>query len=99
MRVPFYLLLSASVLFHSCGSGGSAESEASSSDSVNAEHPAADPAHSSQNALDWKGTYAGMLPCDDCDELQVEVTLEDKGRFSRKMTYLGKSKTPLLSAG
>ncbi len=96
MRFPIYLLLCASVLLHSCGSG---DSDASAADSMKTEKPVVDDAHNSQNALDWMGTYSGVLPCDDCDELQAEVTLEEKGRYSRKLIYKGKSKTPLLSSG
>jgi len=50
------------------------------------------------NKLDWKGKYVGVLPCDDCDKLEAEVTLENN-KYSRKLIYRGKSNTPLLSQG
>lgn len=29
-----------------------------------------DPAHNSQNALDWDGEYEGVLPCADCEGIK-----------------------------
>lgn len=99
MKFHLHLLFALAILFHSCGNGDSAEAESSTTDSVKTEKRIVDDAHNSQNALDWTGTYSGVLPCDDCEELQAEVTLEENGRFSRKLVYKGKSKTPLLSSG
>jgi uncharacterized lipoprotein NlpE involved in copper resistance len=99
MKFPIHLLFALAILFHSCGNGDSAESGASAADIVKTEKQVVDDAHNSQNALDWTGTYSGVLPCDDCDELQAEITLEENGRFSRKLVYKGKSNTPLLSSG
>ena len=98
MKTSVYFLLAATLLFHSCGTDESTDKAEPTDDATNTEATQMDE-HNSQNSLDWIGTYAGVLPCDDCDELQIEVTLEEKGRFSRKMIYKGKSKTPLLSAG
>ena len=99
MRRFSYFLLAVTVLLYSCETGNSNDSEASSSDSSATEQAAAVDGHDSQNSLDWTGKYTGTLPCDDCDELQAEVTLEENGRYSRKLIYKGKSNTPLLSAG
>src|SRR6056297_2125906 len=99
MRIQFYIFLAAAVLFHSCGGGNSEESEVSASDTIATEKPAVIDGHNSQNSLDWMGTYVGVLPCDDCEEIQAEVTLGEKKQYSRKLIYKGKSKTPLLSAG
>lgn len=98
MKFSIYLLLFSALIFHSCGTEESTDSETSSADSTITE-PATPDSHNSQNSLDWMGTYAGVLPCEDCDELQAEVTLEENERFSRKLIYKGKSNTPLLSAG
>jgi uncharacterized lipoprotein NlpE involved in copper resistance len=95
MKISIYLLLAVTVLFHSCGSGESVDS----SDSAANEASQVDDGQNSESLLDWMGTYAGILPCDDCEELQAEVTLGENGRFSRKLVYKGKSKTPLLSMG
>jgi uncharacterized lipoprotein NlpE involved in copper resistance len=99
MKTSIYFLLAIGMLFHSCGSGESTETAAPDGDASTTEAPQTLDGHDSQNSLDWMGTYAGVLPCADCEELQIEVTLEEKSRYSRKMIYKGKSKTPLLSAG
>ncbi len=58
-----------------------------------------DASHSSRNSLNWIGTYSGSLSCEDCESLDVSVTLKDNDRYARKMLYVGKSSTPLLSSG
>jgi uncharacterized lipoprotein NlpE involved in copper resistance len=99
MKTPIYFFLFAiTLLFHSCGTGESVDS-AQASDSNATEAPQINEGHNSEGSLDWMGTYAGILPCSDCEELQAEVTLGENGRFSRKLIYKGKSKTPLLSMG
>lgn len=40
-----------------------------------------DSAQVSQNSLDWAGVYRGLMPCVDCDELNVSVTLTKDGTF------------------
>lgn len=46
--------------------------------------------HNSQNALDWNGTYSGLIPCADCDGIQTSVTLQTDGKYTRTTTYMGK---------
>jgi uncharacterized lipoprotein NlpE involved in copper resistance len=48
--------------------------------------------HTSQNSLDWAGTYKGILPCADCEGIEQEITINDDNTFSIKETYLGKTK-------
>ena len=31
--------------------------------------------HTAENALDWPGRYAGLLPCADCEGIQTQLTL------------------------
>jgi len=49
-----------------------------------------DPAHSSRNALDWAGTYRGVLPCADCEGIDTTLTLNSDGRWTSQARYLGK---------
>ena len=35
----------------------------------------ADTAHTAENALDWNGTYKGILPCADCEGIKTELEL------------------------
>ena len=50
----------------------------------------ADPAHNSRNALDWPGTYEGILPCADCEGIRTTIRLQADGAFMRELAYLGK---------
>lgn len=56
-------------------------------------------AHNSRNALDWPGTYSGVLPCADCEGIQTSVTIYPDGRYTRRATYLGKSPAPRSDEG
>lgn len=48
-----------------------------------------DAAHNSRNSLNYRGTYAGVLPCADCEGISIEITL-DKHNYLIKTSYLGK---------
>lgn len=43
----------------------------------------AEDAHSSMNALDWKGFYYGMIPCDGCPGTNVFIRLKDDNTFEK----------------
>ncbi len=53
----------------------------------------------SRNALDWNGTYQGIVPCGDCAGIQTKITLMKDGRFRRSLTYLGKEDHPRTDTG
>lgn len=44
--------------------------------------------HTSQNALDWDGTYFGTLPCADCEGIETTITLSMDHTFTQKQVYL-----------
>jgi uncharacterized lipoprotein NlpE involved in copper resistance len=49
---------------------------------------------------DWAGTYAGTLPCADCEGIRTELVLGSDGRYTLRRTYLGKSGTaPVADQG
>ncbi|MCH7328199.1 copper resistance protein NlpE [Acinetobacter modestus] len=50
----------------------------------------ADTAHTAENALDWNGTYKGILPCADCEGIKTELELNLDKTYEIKETYLGK---------
>ena len=58
-----------------------------------------DPAHTSQHALDWDGTYRGFLPCADCEAIQTTVSLKKDLTFTLKTRYLGKSDSVYQTSG
>src|SRR5215469_4486920 len=37
--------------------------------------------HNSRNALDWAGTYEGVLPCADCPGIKTRLTLNYDGSY------------------
>src|SRR5690606_3277784 len=47
-----------------------------------------DPAHNSQNSVDWMGTHEGVLPCADCPGLKTVLTLHDDETFQMRSEYL-----------
>lgn len=50
----------------------------------------ADTAHTAENAIDWNGTYKGILPCADCEGIKTELELNSDKTYEIKETYLGK---------
>ena len=47
------------------------------------------PAHSSQNALDWDGTYSGIMPCADCAGIETTLTLNRNSTYKLSTRYMG----------
>jgi uncharacterized lipoprotein NlpE involved in copper resistance len=45
--------------------------------------------HTSQNSLDWSGTYSGVMPCASCSGIETSLTLYADGTYSLQLTYLG----------
>ncbi len=60
---------------------------------------APDAAHSSRNALDWAGTYRGVLPCADCPGIETVLTLSQDGRYVSRMRYLGRGDQVFTTEG
>lgn len=48
-------------------------------------------AHTSRYTLDWSGVYRGVLPCADCEGIQMEISISKKGTYELKKRYEGKS--------
>lgn len=49
--------------------------------------------HTSENALDWQGTYSGNLPCADCEYIETELTLTNDMNYVLTSQYMGKAKS------
>lgn len=56
-------------------------------------------AHNSRTALDWPGSYSGVLPCADCEGIQTTITLRADGTYERELVYIGKSADPAQQSG
>ncbi|MEO8772871.1 MAG: copper resistance protein NlpE N-terminal domain-containing protein [Gelidibacter sp.] len=48
----------------------------------------------SRDALDWAGTYEGVLPCADCEGIKTILTVNQDNTYVIKETYLGKEEKP-----
>lgn len=47
-----------------------------------------DPAHNSQNSVDWMGTYEATLPCADCPGIKTVLVLHEDKTFEMSSEYL-----------
>jgi uncharacterized lipoprotein NlpE involved in copper resistance len=61
--------------------------------------PAPPDMHNSRNALDWAGTYEGVLPCADCPGIQTRVMLMADGQFELSTRYIDRQTTPTTTRG
>ena len=55
--------------------------------------------HNSQNSLDWSGTYSGMLPCANCENMKTELVLNDDMTYVLTTTYVGESDAAQTETG
>jgi len=56
---------------------------------INLQEPEFIDAHTSGNSLDWKGTYTGVLPSDDCGGIDTSLSLNNNQTYLLKLRYLG----------
>ncbi|PKP25542.1 MAG: copper resistance protein NlpE [Bacteroidetes bacterium HGW-Bacteroidetes-2] len=54
--------------------------------------------HTSQNSLDWAGTYSGILPCADCEGMETLLKLESDV-YVLKTKQIGKDNAYLEQTG
>jgi uncharacterized lipoprotein NlpE involved in copper resistance len=45
--------------------------------------------HTSENSLDWEGSYSGVLPCKDCDGIDARLILRKDQTYQLVLRYLG----------
>lgn len=45
--------------------------------------------HTSENSLDWEGSYSGVLPCADCDGIDTRLILRKDQTYQLVLRYLG----------
>ncbi len=55
--------------------------------------------HTSQNALDWWGTYTGTIPCADCEGIKTAITLKQDLTYTMTAVYLGKDENEFFRQG
>ncbi|OZI71103.1 copper resistance protein NlpE [Bordetella genomosp. 12] len=60
-----------------------------------ADKPVAAPdAHTSRSALDWQGSYGGVLPCADCPGIEMKLTLNADGSYTLSRRYQDRQAQP-----
>ena len=47
--------------------------------------------HTSQDSLDWPGSYSGVLPCANCEGIETELTLASNMTYVLTTRYLGRN--------
>jgi copper homeostasis protein (lipoprotein) len=55
--------------------------------------------HTSSVALDWHGTYQGVLPCASCEGIQTSLTLGHDMQYVLERVYVGESDSLFTSVG
>ncbi|MGV0924213.1 copper resistance protein NlpE [Empedobacter tilapiae] len=45
----------------------------------------------SQSALDWNGTYEGVIPCADCEGIKTELALNQDNTYTLTEEYIDKN--------
>lgn len=58
-----------------------------------------DTEHTSQNSLDWAGTYVGVIPCADCPGIETTIVLNDDNSFKATYVYQEKKDGTFEEAG
>lgn len=53
----------------------------------------------SANALDWEGTYEGILPCADCEGIATSIRLDYEEKYLKVSRYIGKSEEEFRQEG
>lgn len=56
-------------------------------------------ADSSRNALDWPGSYTGVLPCADCAGIATTLHLDSSGSYVLETIYLDQHEEPMATEG
>ena len=58
-----------------------------------------DTIHTTRNSVNWDGIYKGVIPCADCEGIDVEITLNLDETYRISYQYMGKNDTPFSSSG
>jgi len=91
-------LLLVALFLSACGGSNDSPPDSHLADTDNVAEPAA-VADNSRNALDWPGSYHGLLPCADCEGIETTVVLEADGSYQRNLVYRGESAEPVQQSG
>ncbi|WP_273006445.1 copper resistance protein NlpE [Chryseobacterium sp.] len=97
----FILGIGAALFLASCSKKETVETSGTSTDSATAVQPVATDSitkatptaagDTSENSLDWNGTYEAVVPCADCPGIKTSLTLNDDKTFSITEEYLDRN--------
>lgn len=99
MRKEITLLVVLALVFASCNAGkqsGNSGNKSEGEIEMSAEFIAE---HSSRSAVDWSGVYKGMIPCADCEGIDVEIQLNEDNTYKMVMNYLGRGDSKFTEQG
>src|SRR5690606_1660937 len=91
-KISLLSIVSAALMYSACTSNTHPKNE---NNDTMADY--VDTEHTSQNALDWQGTYEATLPCADCPGIQTVVTLANEGTLTYKANYLERNSSTVDS--
>lgn len=55
--------------------------------------------HNAQNSLDWDGVYSGVIPCANCEGIEIELTLTQDMEYKILTRYIGQSDESISEKG
>lgn len=91
LAIPAMLLIA--IQLQSCQSKSTSSDSTSTSDSTIVDTNIVDTTHTSQNSLDWAGTYDGVVPCADCSGIKTTIKLYSDDTYTYNAEYLDKKTT------
>ncbi|UOK43060.1 MULTISPECIES: copper resistance protein NlpE [Flavobacterium] len=55
--------------------------------------------HTSENAVDWNGSYEGVIPCADCPGIETKITVNKDKTYELSVLYQDREKKPTITKG
>lgn len=99
MKKGITLLVVLALVFASCNTGKQSGNSANKSEGEIEMSPEFIAEHSSRSAVDWAGVYKGMIPCADCEGIDVEIQLNEDNSYKMVMNYLGREDSKFTNQG
>jgi heat shock protein HslJ len=93
------IILPAAIALVSLSCGGNKNAARKEAPATDKSETIMQDSHSSQNSLDWQGVYSGVIPCADCEGIEVRIALKRDGSFTRNLKYLGKEQNGFSDEG
>jgi heat shock protein HslJ len=95
MRKSIFVIVIVSLFFLSC----SLEEEKQTENNLKNDKLTQSDMHTSKNSIDWVGKYFGVLPCADCEGIEITIILDKDQKYKRVTKYLGKDEKEFKQEG